>query len=84
MMSSFEPGLFVGGEAADFPADNWIWNAGLSVPKAMSVGFMAVATRGYGLCNKVRHCCWRLTHMCTMMARLRAMTLSPTVMPVCR
>jgi hypothetical protein len=23
MMSSFEPGLFVGGESADFPADNW-------------------------------------------------------------
>jgi hypothetical protein len=23
LMSSFEPGVFVGGEAADFPADNW-------------------------------------------------------------
>jgi len=23
MMSSFEPGLFVGGEVADFPTDNW-------------------------------------------------------------
>jgi hypothetical protein len=23
VMSSFEPGLFVGGEGADFPADNW-------------------------------------------------------------
>ena len=38
---------------------------------------MAVATRGYGLCNKVRHCCWRLTRMCTMMASLQSMTLQP-------
>ena len=33
MMSSFEPGLFVGGESADFPADNWDWERWLKRPK---------------------------------------------------
>ena len=84
MMSSFEPGVFVGGESADCPADNLALERWFKRPKGHERRLQAVATRGYGLCNKVRHCCWRLTRMCTMMARVRSMTLRPTVMPVCR
>jgi hypothetical protein len=33
MLSSFEPGVFVGGEAADFPADNLDWERWFKRPK---------------------------------------------------
>jgi len=54
MMRSLSRGCF-GGESADVPADNLDLERWFKRPKAMSVGFMAVATRGYGSCNKVRH-----------------------------
>ena len=84
VMSSFEAGLFVGGESADFPADNLDLERWFKRPKGHERRLHGRRHAGVRLCNKVRHCCWRLTRMCTMMARLRSMTLSPTVMPVCR
>jgi hypothetical protein len=72
--------LCAGGERQPiFPQTRWIWSAGANVPKATSVAFMAVATWGFDWCSKVRRCCWRLTRLGITRARVRSMTLHPTV-----
>ena len=68
MMSSFEPGVFVGGEAADFPTDHVDlerWFKGSRGPKVPSAASMAIATLACGLYGKGQHCCWRLMRMGT-------------------
>ena len=84
VMSSFQPGLFVGGEAADFPEDNVDLERWFKRPKGHERRIHGRHMQGYGSCSKVRRCCWRLTRIYTMMARLRSMTFSPMVIAVCR
>jgi hypothetical protein len=54
MMRSFAPGLFVGGEAADFPADNLDLERCSRVQKATNAVSMAIATPACGSCGKVQ------------------------------
>jgi hypothetical protein len=55
VMSSFEPGLFVGGRGPIFQQTIWIWSGGSNVPKATSGGFMVVVMQEFGWCSKVQH-----------------------------
>jgi len=54
MMSSFEPGLFVGGEAADLPVDNLDLERWFKGPKVTSAGSMVIAMPAFGSCGKGR------------------------------
>src|SRR5438128_11887342 len=62
----------------------WIWSVGSNVLKATSVEFMVVAMRVFGWCSKVQHSCWHLMLMGIILAHLRLMTLSLTVIAACQ
>src|SRR5947209_3995664 len=67
-----------------FQQTMWIWSVGSNVPKATSVEFMVVAMRVFGWCSKVQHSCWHLMLMGIILAHLRLMTLSLTVIAACQ
>jgi len=54
MMSGFEPGVFVGGETAEFPADNLDLERWFKGPKATNAGSMVIATLACGSYGKVQ------------------------------
>ena len=84
MMSSFEPGLFVGGESADFPVDNLDLERWFKRPKGHERRLHGRRHAGVRIVQQGPTLMLALDAHVHHDGRLRSMTLRPTVMPVCR